>query len=279
MSAVLNIVASFLSLFLCLHAKPFQGIDSLSGDSIGEMSERSLDAELGDNMRSIDSIGGGNLIRDLQYLMDERGQHHIDTQGLSHLRSLDSIGGGNVIRHVPVVVVPAELADNLRNHGYYVTSLGGNDRYYRRPGYSKRLDTLGGMSLGQQKRNLDEINRQAFDTFAKRNLDEIGRSSFGGFAKRNLDEIDRSGFGGFSKRNFDEINRSGFGGFAKRNLDEIDRSGFGGFAKRSVDESDMNGAIEKRSAAVAPLSPLSPSEATTFDSTAVTSSDSNSKRD
>jgi hypothetical protein len=240
---------------------------------MGEPSERSLNSQ--DNVRSIDSLGGGHLIRDLQFLMDEGDPRAIESQRFGHLRNLDSIGGGNVIRQVPVVVVPEEVAENLRNQGYYVTSLAGSSgKYFRHPGFSKRLDTLGGMSLGQQKRNLDQISRQAFDTFAKRNLDEIGRSSFGGFAKRNLDEIDRSGFGGFSKRNFDEINRSGFGGFAKRNLDEIDRSGFGGFAKRSVDESDMSGGIEKRSAGVALVSP---SETTTFDSTIVTS-DSNSKQ-
>lgn len=45
------------------------------------------------------------------------------------------------------------------------------------------LDTSG-LGFGNQKRNLDEIDRSNFGTFAKRNLDEIDRSDFGRFVKK-----------------------------------------------------------------------------------------------
>ena len=35
-----------------------------------------------------------------------------------------------------------------------------------------------GMSFGNQKRDLDEIDRSGFGSFAKRTLDEIDRSDF-----------------------------------------------------------------------------------------------------
>lgn len=41
-----------------------------------------------------------------------------------------------------------------------------------------------GLGFGYQKRNLDEIDRANFGTFAKRNLDEIDRSDFGRFVKK-----------------------------------------------------------------------------------------------
>ncbi|XP_050420751.1 orcokinin peptides type B-like isoform X2 [Adelges cooleyi] len=69
-------------------------------------------------------------------------------------------------------------------------------------GQSKRFDTLSGVSFGGQKRNMDEIDRTAFNAFIK---------------KKNFDEIDRSGgFDRFVKKNFDEIDRSAFSSFVKR---------------------------------------------------------------
>ena len=41
-----------------------------------------------------------------------------------------------------------------------------------------------GIGFGGQKRNLDEIDRSNFGTFAKRNLDEIDRSDFDRFVKK-----------------------------------------------------------------------------------------------
>ncbi|CAH0381636.1 unnamed protein product [Bemisia tabaci] len=70
-----------------------------------------------------------------------------------------------------------------------------------------------------------------------RKLCLVSSGSTLGEQKRNFDEIDRSGFNKFThKRNFDEIDRSGFDSFVKRqrNFDEIDRAGFVGFNKRSV---------------------------------------------
>ncbi|XP_018910551.1 uncharacterized protein [Bemisia tabaci] len=69
--------------------------------------------------------------------------------------------------------------------------------------WEKRFDSLDGSTLGEQKRNFDEIDRSGFNKFThKRNFDEIDRSGFDSFVKRqrNFDEIDRAGFVGFNKR-------------------------------------------------------------------------------
>jgi hypothetical protein len=46
------------------------------------------------------------------------------------------------------------------------------------------ITIFSGLGFGSQKRNLDEIDRSNFGTFAKRNLDEIDRSDFGRFVKK-----------------------------------------------------------------------------------------------
>ncbi|XP_031369171.1 orcokinin peptides-like isoform X2 [Apis dorsata] len=42
--------------------------------------------------------------------------------------------------------------------------------------------------------------RETLERFEKRNIDEIDRTAFDNFFKRNLDEIDRVGWSGFVKR-------------------------------------------------------------------------------
>merc|ERR1712055_1284527 len=126
-----------------------------------------------DDTRSLDSLGGANLMRSL------------DTLGGNNLvRNLDNFGGSNIERQ--------QLAALL------------HDRHQPLP---KRFDSLGGTGFGAPaKKKFDEIDRTGFGSFwkKKRNFDEIDRSGFGSFwKKRNFDEIDRSGFGNFWKRSAD----------------------------------------------------------------------------
>jgi len=127
--------------------------------------------------RELDSLGGGNILRELN--------------GAKHdQRQLDQLGGGNILRDL------SDLGGGniLRSAAAYKALY--PSRYH--PG---------------SKRNFDEIDRAGFGRFVKRNFDEIDRAGFGRFVKRNFDEIDRAGFGRFVKRNFDEIDRAGFGRF------------------------------------------------------------------
>ncbi|XP_046678303.1 orcokinin peptides type B-like isoform X3 [Homalodisca vitripennis] len=120
------------------------------------------------------------------------------------VRNLDGIGGGNLLRDLDV----------LRNRAAFFSRGSRDPRNYR-------FDTLMGSTLGGVKRTAGGC------------CDSLSGIGLGG-QKRNMDEIDRTGFNSFIKKNFDEIDRSGFGSFVKRNFDEIDRSGFGGFVKRSA---------------------------------------------
>ncbi|XP_053206644.1 uncharacterized protein LOC128390895 [Panonychus citri] len=119
--------------------------------------------------------------------------------------------------------------ENHLDHYYWTVKVNKNDD-------NKRAgpDSMSGWTVGSSKRSARSV--QGSEEFAgqpeKRNFDEIDRQAFAGFAgKRNFDEIDRQAFTGFTgKRNFDEIDRSGLTGFrGRRNFDEIDRSSFSGF--------------------------------------------------
>merc|ERR1719414_1050521 len=117
-----------------------------------------------DSRGSLDSLGGGHVLRDL----DPLGGGHV-------LRGLDSLGGGHILREAPAEV-----------------------RYQQ---VKRGLDPLSGMAFGVAKKNFDEIDRAGFGGFVKKNFDEIDRSGFGRFVKKNgFDEIDRAGFGRFVKR-------------------------------------------------------------------------------
>merc|ERR1712126_583107 len=104
--------------------------------------------------RSLDTLGGANL-----------------------MRSLDSLGGNNLLRTVDL--------NNL------LTNLGERQQFggFLRPASHKRFDSLGGTGFGSpSNRNFDEIDRSGFNTFwKKRNFDEIDRSGFSNFWKKNLD--------------------------------------------------------------------------------------------
>merc|ERR1719323_1062912 len=117
-----------------------------------------------DSRGSLDSLGGGHVLRQL----DPLGGGHV-------LRGLDSLGGGHILREAPAEV-----------------------RYQQ---VKRGLDPLSGMAFGVAKKNFDEIDRAGFGGFVKKNFDEIDRSGFGRFVKKNgFDEIDRAGFGSFVKK-------------------------------------------------------------------------------
>merc|ERR1719414_2348495 len=117
-----------------------------------------------DSRGSLDSLGGGHVLRQL----DQLGGGHV-------LRGLDSLGGGHILREAPAEV-----------------------RYQQ---VKRGLDPLSGMAFGVAKKNFDEIDRAGFGGFVKKNFDEIDRSGFGRFVKKNgFDEIDRAGFGSFVKK-------------------------------------------------------------------------------
>lgn len=116
--------------------------------------------------RSLDSLGGANILRGLDSL-----------GGGNILRQLDSLGGGNILRR--------DLAH------YYYNNNDNNKRSY---------DPMSGMAFGVSKKNFDEIDRAGFGRFVKKNFDEIDRAGFGRFVKKNFDEIDRAGFGDLVKK-------------------------------------------------------------------------------
>merc|ERR1712066_236608 len=110
-----------------------------------------------DDSRSLDSLGGANLMRSL------------DTLGGNNLvRNLENFGGSNIADR-------QQLAALLHD---------------RRLPLPKRFDSLGGTGFGAPaKKNFDEIDRTGFGSFwkKKRNFDEIDRSGFGNFWKRSAD--------------------------------------------------------------------------------------------
>ncbi|XP_050546698.1 orcokinin peptides type B-like isoform X3 [Daktulosphaira vitifoliae] len=104
------------------------------------------------------------------------------------------IEGENLLRDLEIL---RDRAEYFARQSRQINSLNGVGF-----GQSKRFDTLSGVSFGGQKRNMDEIDRTAFNAFIK---------------KKNFDEIDRSGgIDRFVKKNFDEIDRSAFSSFVKR---------------------------------------------------------------
>ncbi|XP_054288834.1 orcokinin peptides type A-like isoform X1 [Macrosteles quadrilineatus] len=103
-------------------------------------------------------------------------------------------GGGNLLRDLDMLRSRAAYLSRDQRPQAYLEPVLGNKR-------SGCCDSLSGIGIGNQKRNMDEIDRSSFNSFIKKNFDEIDRSGFGSFVKRNFDEIDRSGFGSFVKRN------------------------------------------------------------------------------
>uniref|UniRef100_A0A182QQJ0 Orcokinin n=1 Tax=Anopheles farauti TaxID=69004 RepID=A0A182QQJ0_9DIPT len=206
----------------------------------------------GRSSRSLDSIGGGNLLK---------------------RASLDSIGGGNLLKKssplpacfsdsVPVFrivslrqlkqvneeklqlsITPSQqrsgsgssgAAPGATTAGYKTKrSLNNSDRRTLLYNYYSR-----GLAPMYDKRNFDEIDR--FARFnGKRNLDyepsyagTVDHGYNGRFSKRNFDEIDRFNAAGFNYR----LNGDDMASIGKRNFDEIDRFGRFAFNKRYFPE-------------------------------------------
>jgi len=103
-------------------------------------------------------------------------------------RSLDSLGGGHILRgldrngHAPRIyrlIFGSGPKDFLR------PNRGRDPLQGEWFGMAKRFDSLAGLGFGMAKRNLDEIDRSNFGHFAKRNqLDEIDRSDFDRFVRK-----------------------------------------------------------------------------------------------
>ncbi|CAB3261349.1 unnamed protein product [Arctia plantaginis] len=170
----------------------------LEGDK--RLHSRFIDSLGGGNfVRNLDSIGGGNFVRNLDSLGGSNFvKKNLDALGGPNLvkRNLDSLGGGNFVRNLD--------------------SIGGHK--------TRNLEPLGGGNLVREAR---EIRRSAYMPYLISRRYDFG-SPYGG--KREpwpLAPVEYSGYygDGLPKRNFDEIDRSGLDTFVKkRNFDEIDRS-------------------------------------------------------
>nr|BAO00969.1 orcokinin [Nilaparvata lugens] len=133
-----------------------------------------------------------------------------------NVRNLDGIGGGNLLRDLSM----------LRNRA---------SLYARQQRNTHNLDSLSGMVLGQNKR----------DMLSGAFLGD-SRSFYNPAEKRNMDEMDRSGFSSFiKKKNFDELDRAGFDSFIKRNFDEMDRAGFNSFVKRDLSQNQQKSTTQQ----------------------------------
>jgi len=104
-----------------------------------------------------------------------------------NLRSLDSLGGGHILRDLNENSLGTRFRRILYGNApqdFLRTNRGLDSLKGATFGTAKRLDSLTGFGFGTQKRNLDEIDRTNFGRFAKRNLDEIDRSDFDRFVKK-----------------------------------------------------------------------------------------------
>nr|BAV78822.1 orcokinin B [Plautia stali] len=164
-------------------AKQMRNLDSIEFAANYKELMKQLDRSAWMRGGTLDSIGGGHLVRDLdggvvrlRQNYDDGPDGHLDTIGGGHLlRNLDSIGGGHLVRNLD--------------------SIGGGHLV-------RNLDSIGG---GHLVRNLDSIG----GGHLVRNLDSIG----GGHLVRNFDSIG----GGHLIRNLDSIG----GGHLVRNLDSL----------------------------------------------------------
>nr|BAV78821.1 orcokinin A [Plautia stali] len=111
-------------------------------------------------MRNLDSIGGGNLLRDLQNgLLRSRG-YMLPRQNREYLDSISGTTFGTSKRFSGPVF-PADKRNGM-----------------------DEIDRVG-FNTFIKKKNFDEIDRSGFDGFVKRNFDEIDRAGFNGFVKRS----------------------------------------------------------------------------------------------
>ncbi|XP_055528046.1 orcokinin peptides type B-like [Wyeomyia smithii] len=191
----------------------------------------SRSAVFGRNQRSLDSIGGGNLLK----------------------RSLDSIGGGNLLKKSPNAAVAVKnKASGEKERSHLATmktkrSLNNSDRRTLLYQYYAR-----GLAPMYDKRNFDEIDR--FSKFnAKRNIELADMSDrLHAPSKRQFDEIDRyanfnnrlgRSMADYVKRNFDEIDR--YGKFNKRPFREVENLDSNGFNQDTSQLADEMGVINE----------------------------------
>ncbi|XP_015913760.1 uncharacterized protein [Parasteatoda tepidariorum] len=189
------------------------------------------------NSRSLNSLGGGELIRILDPLSGGQMLRSLDQLSSGqYLNSLDNYRGGEVLNVLDRMTGGDFISSLDAVEGGSV--LGALDRArqskLRHPPSPKRtqtLDTLNGMAFGMSKR-FDSLSGSTFG-MSKRDFDEIDNVGFTGFAKRGPY---RHNSLALAKKNFDEIDRAGFETYNKRNFDEIDRAGFETFEKRDRKE-------------------------------------------
>ncbi|KAF9408547.1 hypothetical protein HW555_011815 [Spodoptera exigua] len=167
------------------------GGSSLAGREIeGEkrMYSRFVDSLGGGNfVRNLDSIGGGNFVRNLDSIGGSNFvKKNLDQLGGPNLvkKNLDSLGGGNFVRNLDSIGGGNFVLREIRHSGYVPYLL--SRRFdFASPYGSKRepwalapIEFRGYYGDGLPKRNFDEIDRSGLDTFVKkRNFDEIDRSS------------------------------------------------------------------------------------------------------
>ncbi|CAH1405520.1 unnamed protein product [Nezara viridula] len=196
-------------------AKQMRNLDSIESAANYRELMKQLDRSTWMRGGTLDSIGGGHLVRDLdsdggvllRQNYDDSPEGHLDTIGGGHLlRNLDSIGGRHLVRNLDSIG-GGHLVRNL-------DSIGGGHLV-------RNLDTIGG---GHLVRNLDTIG----GGHLVRNLDTIG----GGHLVRNLDSLG----GGHLLRKLDTVGGNNLlriydemeghldtlgGGHLLRNLDTI----------------------------------------------------------
>ncbi|XP_026327596.1 uncharacterized protein LOC113235889 [Hyposmocoma kahamanoa] len=142
-------------------------VDSLGGGNL----VRSMDYGRTNMARNLDSIGGGNLVK-----------KNLDQLGGPHLikRTLDSLGGGNLVRNLDSIGGGSHKTSKLDALG------GGHQREARDVHrglpflFSRRLEYASPYGANYEelhKRNFDEIDRSELDPFVKRNFDEIDQTS------------------------------------------------------------------------------------------------------
>ncbi|KAF9418828.1 hypothetical protein HW555_004495 [Spodoptera exigua] len=167
------------------------GGSSLAGREIeGEkrMYSRFVDSLGGGNfVRNLDSIGGGNFVRNLDSIGGSNFvKKNLDQLGGPNLvkKNLDSLGGGNFVRNLDSIGGGNFVLREIRHSGYvpyllsrrfdFASSYGSK----REPWALAPIEFRGYYGDGLPKRNFDEIDRSGLDTFVKkRNFDEIDRSS------------------------------------------------------------------------------------------------------
>nr|AZK31362.1 neuropeptide precursor [Nezara viridula] len=177
-------------------AKQMRNLDSIESAANYRELMKQLDRSTWMRGGTLDSIGGGHLVRDLdsdggvllRQNYDDSPEGHLDTIGGGHLlRNLDSIGGGHLVRNLDSIG-GGHLVRNLDTIGgehlvRNLDSLGGGHLL-------RKLDTVGGNNL---LRIYDEMEGH-LDTLGGghllRNLDTIG----GGHLVRDLANLGNNRF-------------------------------------------------------------------------------------